>query len=70
MAEEKLVEIRCPFLRKSKTDDRMHKCNHLCIKVYPGSGGEAWCSSCKLTFEFSVDNQSTSETHVVAKSVN
>jgi hypothetical protein len=57
---EKLTEIRCTFKRKSKTDSKIRVCNHLCVKVYPGSSGETWCSRCNLSFEFEVNTQSYS----------
>lgn len=57
---KKLIEIRCTFNRTSKTDNITRVCNHLCVKVYPGSSGEAWCARCGLNFEFEVNQQSYS----------
>ena len=61
----KLVDVRCPFKRTSKSDGKTRSCNHLCVKVYPGSSGETWCSRCNLTFEFEVDNQSKEQKSMV-----
>jgi hypothetical protein len=52
-----LIDIRCPFKRKSKSDGIIRLCNHLCVKVYPGSSGETRCTRCNLNFEFEVDKQ-------------
>lgn len=49
-----LQEIRCPFMRRSKKDNKLYNCNRICVKVTPGSSGEAMCRSCHLTFEFTV----------------
>lgn len=62
-----LVEVRCPFKRRSKKDNNIYPCNHLCVKVNPGSSGETWCSPCKLTFEFEVNAQSKKKTSVRVK---
>ena len=66
---ENLVEIRCPFEKKSKTTKEMYTCNRICVKVYPGSAGEAFCRSCHLPFEFEVDQQAKSQTGVRVKPV-
>lgn len=67
---ENLVEIRCPFKKKSKLDDKMYACNRICVKVTPGSGGEARCRSCHKSFEFEVDRQAQSATGVRVKTEN
>lgn len=54
---QELIEIRCPFKRTSRTDGITRNCKHLCVKVYPGSSGETYCSRCNLVFEFQVDTQ-------------
>lgn len=65
--ENNLVEIRCPFKRKNKFNNKLEDCHSLCIKVYPGSSGEAKCPKCKLTFEFAVDNQAQGRTFIQVK---
>ena len=67
MAE--LVDIRCPFKRTGKNDGITRLCNHLCVKVFPGSSGETWCSRCNLTFEFEVDSQARNTIGVRVKPV-
>lgn len=47
------VEIRCPFRTTTKRG-MTYICNRLCVKVSPGSSGEAFCGSCKLPFEFEI----------------
>jgi hypothetical protein len=61
---ENLVEIRCPFEKTSKSDNQLYKCNRVCVKVAPGSAGEARCRSCHLSFEFEVDDQAQNTTGV------
>jgi len=56
--EHKLTDIKCPFKKRSKSSGMLYTCNRVCVKVYPGSAGEVWCRSCKLTFAFEVDGQS------------
>lgn len=79
MEENKLVEVRCPFQKKARhsfyRDGKMIKagevysCNMLCVKVYPGSAGEAFCSSCKLGFDFEHKHQQTVHTSIRVKSI-
>lgn len=64
---ENLIEIRCPFTRKSKTDNQFYLCNRICVKVTPGSSGEAKCRSCHLSFEFEIDSQARNTTGVRIK---
>jgi len=64
---ENLIEVRCPFQKKSKTDDELFDCNRICVKVQPGSSGEARCRSCHRSFEFTVDYQAKPETWVRVK---
>ena len=66
---ENLVEIRCPQQKKSKTDQKLYKCNRICVKVTPGSAGEARCRSCHLSFEFVADNQAQATTGIRVKPV-
>lgn len=54
---ETLIEIRCPETVTSKKTGFKYPCNRLCVKVAPGSTGEAWCPSCRITFTFDVDDQ-------------
>ena len=65
MEQNKLIDIRCPFKRTSKSDGITRLCNHLCVKVYPGSSGETWCSRCNLTYEFEVDDQTFKQNYMV-----
>lgn len=62
-----LVEINCPFKKRTSRGNVIYDCNRVCIKVYPGSSGEAYCRSCKLTFEFEVDSQSNYKPRVVVQ---
>lgn len=62
----KLSDVRCPFDKKGN-DGKIYSCNKLVIRVYPGSSGEAYCSVCKLTFDFEVDDQSTYKPSVRVK---
>ena len=39
----------------------------VCVKVTPGSAGEAHCKSCRLSFEFEVDSQARNTTGVRVK---
>lgn len=59
---DQLVEIRCQKLKIKKRHGQEYEavCNRLCIRVYPGSKGEAYCPSCDNRFNFDVarDNQS------------
>lgn len=64
-----LIEIRCPFKAKGRHDNKVRLCNRVCVKVRPGSAGEAYCKDCKLTFEFEVDRQAQSLTGVRVKAV-
>lgn len=76
--EKKLVEVRCPFQKKATSNfaknghvvkkGELYNCSFLCTKVYPGSSGEAFCSSCKLSFEFEVGSQETPTTSIPVKS--
>ena len=61
------VEIRCPFKKISKFDGKLYQCPQICVKVDPGSSGEAWCRRCKLAFEFEVDSQSNYRPKVKVK---
>ncbi len=62
--ENNLIEIRCPFEKKSKVDNNIYKCNRVCVEVTPGSSGRARCRSCHLFFEFEVDRQAQLTTGV------
>lgn len=48
-----LLDIKCPYERISKSDGKLYKCNSICVKVTPGSAGEARCRKCGLNFLFS-----------------
>jgi len=58
-----LIIIRCPFKVRGRYN-KIYICNRVCIKVTPGSAGEAYCKFCKMTFEFEVDRQAKSTTGV------
>lgn len=67
---DNLIEIRCPFRAKGRHDNKIRICNRVCVKVIPGSAGEAYCKNCKMAFEFEVDRQAQSATGVRVQSVN
>lgn len=67
MAELQLHEIRCPVQRLSRADGKLYTCNSLCVKVTPGSAGEARCRKCRMSFEFYVDARARVETGVRVK---
>lgn len=54
MVQTQLVEIRCPYSRVSKKNGQTYPCHKLCVKVEPGSRGEAFCTNCDKQFEFNV----------------
>lgn len=68
MDERRLIPIRCPAMVRDK-NDKLVKCNKLCVKVYPGSSGEIQCRGCKRRFRFYVDSQAKSILSVKAKPV-
>lgn len=61
---ENLVEVRCPEWKAGKPNGQLYKCNRICVKVTPGSAGEARCRSCHVSFEFEVDSQAQMTTGV------
>lgn len=61
---DNLLEIRCPYERISKTDNKLYKCNSMCVKVTPGSGGEARCRKCAMNFLFGTDEHAQVQTGV------
>lgn len=67
MENPELIVIRCPFKRRGNHDNKIYVCNRVCVKVRPGSAGEAYCRECKLTFEFEVDSQARNTTGVRVK---
>lgn len=62
-----LIDIRCPFKKTSKVDGLTYTCNRVCVRVFPGSSGEAKCKECHLFFEFEVDIQAKPVTGVRVK---
>lgn len=64
-----LLEIRCPNARVSKSDLKLYKCNSLCVKVTPGSAGEARCRKCAVNFLFGVRDDAQVQTGVRAESI-
>jgi hypothetical protein len=66
----KLLEVRCPYERISKSDQKLYKCNSLCVKVTAGSAGEARCRKCGLNFLFGVDENALPVTGVRIQPIN
>jgi hypothetical protein len=62
-----LFPVRCPFERLSRTDGKLYRCNSLCVRVQPKSGGEARCRKCRLSFMFTCDENGVVSTYVNAK---
>jgi len=67
--QKELIDIRCPFKVKGRADNKVRLCNRVCVKVLPGSAGEAYCKDCKMAFEFEVDRQALMMTGVRVKPV-
>jgi hypothetical protein len=65
-----LLEVRCPYERISKSDQKLYKCNSLCVKVSAGSAGEARCRKCGLNFLFGADNNAQIQTGVRIQPIN
>lgn len=59
-----LLEVRCPYERLAKKDGKLYVCNSLCVRVTPGSAGEARCRKCGANFIFDVDNRARMTTGV------
>lgn len=51
-----LVDVRCPLQKYVKKYRSYKNCNRLCIRVNPGSSGEAFCPQCHQTFLFEVSS--------------
>lgn len=66
---DELLEIRCPYERISKSDDKLYKCNSLCGRVTPGSAGELRCRKCGLNFLFFTDENAQVQTGVRIKPI-
>jgi hypothetical protein len=66
---EGLLEIRCPYERISKSDQKLYKCNSLCVKVTANSAGEARCRKCGLNFLFGADENAKIQTGVRIKTI-
>lgn len=67
--KSELVDVNCPFQKKDRHTQQLRTCNKLCVRVYPGSSGETFCTVCKLTFEFDVQPQVAVNTRVNVKPV-
>lgn len=52
-----LIEVKCPFKNISKNDGKEYVCNRTCVKVEPGSRGEAWCRFCRKSFDFEISKE-------------
>lgn len=66
---ENLLEVRCPYERISKSDQKLYKCNSLCVRVAAGSGGEARCRKCGLNFLFLLENTAQVQTGVRVRTI-
>jgi hypothetical protein len=57
-----LVEIRCPIQLniKDKHTGRAWVCNRLCVRVAPGSKGQAFCPRHDKSFDFEVEDHAKS----------
>lgn len=64
-----LFPVRCPFERLSRTDGKLYRCNSLCVRVKPSSGGEARCRKCRLSFNFDCNDDGVINTYVKVKTV-
>lgn len=69
MDREVLIPIRCPGKILDKSSGELVDCNKICVKVFPGSSGEAYCRHCKMKFRFYVDSQAKSILSVKTKPV-
>lgn len=69
MQESQLIDIRCPFKKVAKQNGPQYVCNAICVKVHPGSSGEAYCIRCKKSFDFETQEQMNVIRKVRAKSV-
>lgn len=69
MEDDRLIPVRCPSMVYDKKNDKLIKCNKLCVKVFPGSSGEIVCRNCKKRFRFYVDSQAKSILSVKAKPI-
>jgi hypothetical protein len=69
MDDERLISVRCPAMVYDKKNDKLIKCNKLCVRVFPGSSGEIQCRGCKRRFRFYVDSQAKSILSVKAKEI-
>ncbi len=65
-----LLDVRCPYERISKSDQKLYKCNSLCVRVTPGSAGEARCRKCGLNFLFGADENAQIQTGVRIQPIN
>lgn len=66
---DNFLEIRCPYERISKSDNKLYKCNSMCVKVTPGSAGEARCRKCGLNFLFATVEGAVPQTGVRAEPI-
>jgi len=64
MEQNEFVEIKCPLPVINKQRGIHYTCGRLCVKVLPGSKGEAYCTRHKTAFEFEVNDQSTPSTKI------
>lgn len=62
-----LISIRCPNQFYSKKYNKNLSCFELCVRVKPGSTGEAYCRRCRKKFNFEVQTQSGEEKRVSVK---
>ena len=64
-----LLEVRCPYERISKTDQKLYKCNGLCVRVTANSAGEARCRKCGANFLFGADENAQVQTGVRVQTI-
>lgn len=65
-----LLDIKCPYNRVSKSDQKLYKCNSICVKVAAGSSGEARCRKCGLNFLFVAVDEAKIQTGVRVQPIN
>ena len=65
-----LFDVRCPYERLAKKDGKLYVCNSLCVKVSPGSSGEARCRKCGANFIFEIDSRARLTTGVRLQPIN
>lgn len=62
--DDNLIDVRCTFSNRSKSDGKIYPCNRVCVQVMPGSAGKARCRSCRLYFLFDIDENAQNSTGI------